>query len=146
MLFYHLLKEWYTLKKRKKKTTSVSLFFLPQALNFVLFWSIANYQCCGSFRWTVKGLGHTDTLSILPQTPLPSRLPHAIEQSPLSIGLHSRSLLVIHFKYGSCLYDLPKVPTSVRLLKQVYKFSTTPFSKCKVQFCCPWLWGCSDSL
>ena len=36
---------------------------------------------------------------ILPQTPLPSRLPHNIEQE--FHVLYNRSLLVIHFKYSS---------------------------------------------
>ena len=39
-------------------------------------------------------------VSILPQAPLPSRLPHNIEQSSLSYTV-SRFLLVIHFKYNS---------------------------------------------
>ena len=38
-------------------------------------------------------------VSILPQSPLPSRLPHIIEWN--SFGLYSRSLLVIHFNYSS---------------------------------------------
>ena len=37
---------------------------------------------------------------ILPQTPLPSRLPHSLEHV-----LFSRSLLVIHFKYSSVGYE-----------------------------------------
>ena len=36
-------------------------------------------------------------VSILPQTPLPPRLPHDIEQSSL---LYGRTLLVIHFNIG----------------------------------------------
>ena len=47
--------------------------------------------------------------SILPKTPLPSRLPHNVEQSS-PCYTYSRSLLVIHFKYSSV------VPTF--LLKQ----------------------------
>ena len=35
-------------------------------------------------------------VSILPQTPFPSRLPHNIEQS--SLVLYARSLFVTHFK------------------------------------------------
>ena len=46
---------------------------------------------------------------IIPKTPLPSRLPHNVEQSSLCY-IYSRSLLVIHFKYSSV------VPTF--LLKQ----------------------------
>ena len=35
---------------------------------FILYWGIANWQCCDSFRWTVKGLSHryTQTLDFKP--------------------------------------------------------------------------------
>ena len=55
------------------------LFFIL----FILYWSIADLKCCDSFRWTTRGPSHTFTLSILPQTPLPSRLPHNVDQSSL---------------------------------------------------------------
>ena len=42
-------------------------------------------------------------VSILPQTHLPSRLPHNIEQS----SLYYRTLLVIHFKYTSVYMLVP---------------------------------------
>ena len=42
---------------------------------------------------------------ILPQTPFPSRLPHSIEQG--FHVLHSRSLMVIHFKYSSLYMSVP---------------------------------------
>ena len=45
---------------------------------------------------------HTKVL-ILPQTPLPPRLPHTIEFHVL----HYRSLLVIHFKYSSVYMTIP---------------------------------------
>ena len=52
---------------------------------FLLHWGTANYQCCDSFRWTAKGLSRTYIqVSILPQTLLPSRLPHNTEQSSMS--------------------------------------------------------------
>ena len=44
-------------------------------------------------------------VSILPQTPLPSRLPHNIEQE-LSVP-YSRSLLLMHFKYSSVYLSIP---------------------------------------
>ena len=40
-------------------------------------------QCCDSFRGTAKGLSVHTHVSILPQAPLPSRLPQSIEQSSL---------------------------------------------------------------
>ena len=42
---------------------------------FILYWSIANYQCCDSFQWTTNSIIHIH-VSILFQTPLPSRLSH----------------------------------------------------------------------
>ena len=45
-------------------------------------------------------------VSILPQTPLPSRLSYNTEQRSMCC---SRSLLVIHFKYSS-IYKLPNYP------------------------------------
>ena len=43
---------------------------------------------------------------ILPQAPLPSRLPHSIEQSSRYL-LYIRSLLVILFKYSSVYMSIP---------------------------------------
>ena len=37
----------------------------------ILFWGIANQQCCGSFRWTAKGLSLTYTCIHSPPNPLP---------------------------------------------------------------------------
>ena len=56
--------------------------FFFQTLNFLFFfsyWPRADEQYC-DFRWTVT---HTH-VSILPQTPLPSRLPHDTGQRSLS--------------------------------------------------------------
>ena len=64
---------------------------------FILYWHIADQQCCDGFRWTAKGLSHTYIWIHLPQTPLPSLLWHNIEQSSLCY----RSLLGIHFKYNN---------------------------------------------
>ena len=53
----------------------------------ILYWSIADEQCCDRFRWTAKGLSiyiYTYMhITILLSAPLPSRLPHNIEQSSL---------------------------------------------------------------
>ena len=63
-----------------------SLFWFLTFFNFyfytknILYGSIADIQCCGSFRWIAKGLSHTCTcMHFPPQTRLPSRLPHNIE-------------------------------------------------------------------
>ena len=42
---------------------------------------VTNNQGCNGFRWTAKGLGHTYTCIHSPQTPLPSRLPHNVDQN-----------------------------------------------------------------
>jgi len=45
---------------------------------------MASQQRCDRFSWAVKGLSHTYTcIHTHPQTPLPPRLPHDIEQSSL---------------------------------------------------------------
>ena len=37
---------------------------------FILYWSTVSQQCCDSFRWTTKGLGHTHVhVSIPPYRP-----------------------------------------------------------------------------
>lgn len=46
---------------------------------FILYWGIVNEQCCDRSMWTAKGLSYTYTRIFLPQTPLPSRLPHNTE-------------------------------------------------------------------
>ena len=48
---------------------------------FILYWGTADEQCCDSFRWTAKGLSLHTHVSVVFQTPLPSRLPPNIEQS-----------------------------------------------------------------
>ena len=50
-------------------------------------------------------------VSILPQTPLPSRLPHDIKQFPV---LSSRTLLVIHLKYVDRSVHIP-IPNSITI-------------------------------
>ena len=62
----------------------ICIIFIFSDFKFlILYWSIADLKCCDSFRWTTRGPSHTFTLSILPQTPLPSRLPHNVDQSSL---------------------------------------------------------------
>ena len=43
-----------------------------------MYCGIADWRCCDSFRWTAKGLRYTYACI---HSPLPSRLPHNIEQS-----------------------------------------------------------------
>ena len=55
------------MKKKKKEFTLtvheciffVILIFIIFNTKNILYWIIANLQCCGSFRWTAKGLSHT---------------------------------------------------------------------------------------
>ena len=55
----------------------------------ILYWGIADEQCCGSFRWTAEGLSHTYTCIHSPPNSLPYRLAYNIEQSSMcyTIGL-----------------------------------------------------------
>ena len=63
--------------------------------NFFLYWSIPDLQCCDSFRWAEKGPIIDIRISILPEIPLPSRLPQNIEQSSLcyTVGPYWFSIL-----------------------------------------------------
>ena len=54
--------------------------------------------------WTTREAAILSRVSILPQTPLLSRMPHNIEQNSMC---YSRSLLVIHFKYSNVYLSLP---------------------------------------
>ena len=49
----------------------------------ILYWSIADWQCCGSLGCTQSDLAIHIHESILPQAPCPSRLPRNTEQSSL---------------------------------------------------------------
>ena len=59
---------------------------------FILYWSTVSQQCCDSFRWTTKGLGHTH-VHVSP------RRPWSPEQSSLP---HSGALLLIHLNRAVC--------------------------------------------
>ena len=72
--------------------------------------SIADLQCCNSFRYTAKQLSQTYTCIHSPPNPLPSKLlqPHNMEQSSLCYT-------VGHYMY-QCIYvnhSLPIYPSSV---------------------------------
>ena len=58
-------------------------------------------NCCDSFRWTAKGLSHTYTCIYSPANspPIQAATSHWAEFP----ALHSRSLLVIHFKHCSAI-------------------------------------------
>ena len=55
------------------------LYIFLKTFNYVLGGSWL--KCCDSFKWTAKGLSHTYTCIHSLPNPLPSRLPHNIEQS-----------------------------------------------------------------
>lgn len=56
-------------------------------LSFLFLYYIADYQCSGSFSWTVKGLNNTYTYTRYPPISLPFRLPHNIERNSTLQGL-----------------------------------------------------------
>ena len=68
---------------------------------------LINKQCCDTFRRTIKGFSHTYTFLpnlslILPQTPLPSRLPHKIEQSSLCYTVGPYWLSILNIAVCTC--------------------------------------------
>ena len=85
------------------------VFFFFLILFFFLYWYIANEQCCDSYRWTVKGLSHTYTCfhSSSNSPPIQATTQHWTEFHVL----YSKSLLVIHFRYGSVYMSIPNYLT-----------------------------------
>ena len=65
-------------------------------------------------------------VSILPQTPLPSRRPHTQHSSLCN----SRSLLIIHFKYSSVYMSTPNSPAALH--PSNHKFGTVSLLKFSV--------------
>ena len=58
---------------------SVLIFLFSSSCKLlILYWGIANSQCCDSFRWTA--IHHIYTYIHSPQAPLPSRKPHSMKQ------------------------------------------------------------------
>ena len=54
---------WYSHRTQYLVTlTTLIYFFIFFNTESILYWSIGDWQCCDSFRWTVKGLSHTYTL------------------------------------------------------------------------------------
>ena len=80
----------------------VLCFLPPPTLNFFCtrVSPISDVVVVSCEQWRDSAI-HIRT-SILPQTPLPSRLAHNTEHCD-NIVLHHRTLLVIHFKYSSVL-------------------------------------------
>ena len=81
--------------------------FFPNFKLFILYWGIADWQCCSSFRWIVKGLSHIHTcIHCLPNL-LPTMLPHIIEQSSICytiIGLCCQPGTSKDFIYIALIY------------------------------------------
>ena len=76
---------------------------------FILYWGTANQQCCGSFRWTAKGLSPTCTwIHSSPTSPPIQAATQPWAEFPV---LYSRSLRVViylFFKHSS-VYMRPPI-------------------------------------
>ena len=78
---------------------------------FILYWGVANWKSHDGFRWTAKEDSATHThVSILPQTPLQSRLPHNTGHSSTCYTV-GPGLLSIHFRYSSVHMKIPNFLT-----------------------------------
>ena len=97
---------------------------------------LINKQSWDSFRWTAKGLSVHIRVSVLPQTPLPSRLPHNIEQGSLCYTVGPCWLTVLNiavcistFQYvyniAVCMYPFPILQLGFYHCK-VYDYITFP--------------------
>ena len=91
---------WNVLKGIKSKNT----YFFKL---FILYWSIADSQCCDSFRWTAKGLSHTYTCTHSPPNSLPSRLPRNIEQSSMWYKVDPFWLSILNIAACTCPFQTP---------------------------------------
>ena len=104
------------------------LFFLNKSV-LICVGGIANKQCCDSFRWIAKGLIYVH-VSLLPQTPLPSRLPRDIEQSSLGCAAGPCWFSMLNTAVCPCPSEAPwlSLPPSfplvtIRLLQSVEQSS-----------------------
>ena len=60
-LFFSLNEKFFIDKGKKVPTQQRNLHGTIFLKTLILFWSIANEQCCDSFRWRAKGLSHPYT-------------------------------------------------------------------------------------
>ena len=74
---------------------------------FILYWGIGDQQCCDSFRGTAKGLSHIYTRIHSPQTPLPSKLPHSIEESSMCYAVGPYWLSILNIAVCICPSQTP---------------------------------------
>ena len=93
--------------------------FPPNFKLCILYWGIADEQCCDSFRWTVKGLSHTCTC--ICSSPNPSPTQAGTEAWVQLHVLHNRFLLVIHFEYSNVCVSFPNSLT-ISLAVNNHKF------------------------
>ena len=85
------------------------LFYLK---SLIWWWCIADSQCCDSFRWTARDSAIDIHVSILPEIPLPSRLPHNIEQSPMCYTVDSGWLSMLNISVCTCPSQTPLLSPS----------------------------------
>ena len=91
---------------------------------FILYWSITDWQCCASFRGTVKGLTHTYQLSSGAQS-CPTLRPHGLQHARPPCPSPTQSLLKLmsiesvmpssHLILCHLLLLLPPIPPSIRV-------------------------------
>ena len=98
-IFIHLTKIF--LSNYYELTFFLSLPFLVNFKLFILYWSIANWQCCDSFRFTAKWPSHIHSPPNSP--PIQLATWHWAE-FPV---LYSRPLFCYHFKYSSGYVLIP---------------------------------------
>ena len=95
----------------------IYVLFIYFKKRFILYQSISNWQC-----WVISGEQWRDSaiythVSILPQTPLPSRLPHNTEQSSLCCAVGPCWLSILNTAVCPCPSQTPwlSLPTSFSL-------------------------------
>ena len=87
------------------------LFYNWKCVYFNFFyWNVAYWQCCDSFKWTMKGFSHTYTCIQCSSNspPIQTSTKYWVEFHVL----YSRSLWVIHLKYNSVYMLIPNLLTA----------------------------------
>ena len=76
---------------------------------FLLYWDVASWHSHDSFRWTAKRDSAIHIhVSVLPQTPLQSRLPHDTEHSSMC---YTVVLVCYPFYMQQRAHENPRLPT-----------------------------------
>ena len=117
----HLLFAWQRIAKG---------FFFKTSSFFIFYRGSVCEQCCGSLRWTVERLSHTETCIHFPPKPAPNQA-DTWPWAEFHV-LYGGSLLVICFKYSLAISSFPRLCPLATI--RSFSKSVSVFLFCSVQF------------